>query len=206
MYPSPALPSRVQHFNRGWGYAVAGNSGTIAAALAANSVVFSLLCDPQVGVANPNQRLSMYYDRLRFAFTTITAFGTSVTAPRQLGVYRAAGAAATGGTAIGVVKKDTKNPNTSVCTDARIAAAAALGFTAAREANPLAMMDLVHVGAAGARQDFLYELAAPMNNPIAINPGELLVVSNPAVFDAGGTWQLSVDECNWIEAIRDAVE
>jgi hypothetical protein len=64
-------------------------------------------------------------------------------------------------------------------------------------------MDLVHIGAAGARQDFVYELAAPFNAPMAINPNELLVVSNPVAMDAGGTFQLTVKEAHWIEARRE---
>lgn len=205
MYPLLTDPVRVQHFNRGFGYGVSGVSGVVAAALAQDAVILSLLCDPQVSLAStPRQKLGMYFDRVRLAFTTIVAFTTPITAARRLGIYRAAGVAATGGTALPVVKKDTNAP-TSVCTDARIAAAGALGFTAAREASPIMTLDLTHVGTAGARQEFVYELAAPANNPFAINPGELLVVSNPVVMDAAGTFQLSVDELHWIEAIQISV-
>lgn len=203
MFPPQTNPGRVMHFNRGYGYAVSGISGTIGAGLAQDSVVLALLCDPQVAVTAANKKLGMYFDRLHLAFTCIVAFTTPITAARRLAVYRAAGAAATGGTPLGVAKKDAPNAPTSVCTDARIAAAAALGFTAAREANPIGTLDLVHVGAAGARQDFVYELAAPFNSPMVINAGELLVVSNPVAMDAAGTWQLTVKEAHWIEARRE---
>jgi hypothetical protein len=202
MFPPLTAPTRVQHFNRGYGYAVSGVSGTIAAALAQDSVVFALLCDPQTALNNaPRDKLNIYVDRLRIAVTTINAFTTPVTAGRRVGVYRASGGvAATGGTALPVVRKDTAAP-ASVCLDARIAAAAALGVAGiTRESAPIMTLDLSHVGGAGARQDWVLELAAPMNNPLAINAGELLVVSNPVAMDAGGTFQLSVDELHWIEA------
>jgi hypothetical protein len=205
MFPPQTQPARVMCFNRGYGYAVSGVSGTIAAGLAQDSVVFALLCDPQASIAAGNKKLGMYFDRLHLVFTTIVAFTTAVTAARRLGVYRAAGAAATLGTALAVAKKDAANAPTSVCTDARISAAAALGFTATREAAPIGTLDLTHVGAAGARQDFVYELAAPFNSPIVINAGELLVVSNPVAMDAGGTWQLTVKEAHWIEARREEI-
>lgn len=201
MHPSPTIPTRVINHNRGYGYGVAGVSGTIGAALGADSIVFALLCAPQTAETVASKRLNVYLERLRIAFTTIVAFTTPVTAARRLGVYRASGAvAATGGTALVVAKKDTDAP-ASIVTDVRIAAAAALtvaGIT--REAAPIAMMDLTHVGAAGARHEMTYELAAPLNSEEELAPGELLVISNPIAMDAGGTWQLSVDECHWIEA------
>lgn len=167
-------------------YAVAGISGTVGAALAANSVVFAML-------ASPTAELWAYLEQIRLSFTTIVAFGTPVTAGRRLGVYRATGGvAATGGTALGVVKKKGASVPASVITDVRIAAAAALGVAGiVRDADPLIVMDLVHVGAAGARTEFVYEYKAP-KTPHAILPGELLVVSNPAAMDAAGTWQLGV--------------
>lgn len=205
MFPSQTQPLRVLQFNRGYGYAVSGVSGTIAAALAQDSIILALFCAAQAGLA-ANKRTGMYFDRIHLAVTTIAAFTTPVIAGRRLAVYRASGAAATGGTVLGVAKKDAVNAPASVCTDARIAAAALLtvaGIT--REANPIGTMDLTHVGAAGARQEFVFELAAPNNAPLAINANELLVVSNPVAMDAGGTFQLTVKEAHWIEALREEV-
>ncbi len=205
MFPPQTSPMRVFHFNRGYGYAISGMSGTIGAGLAQDSLVLALLCDPVQGNVAANHKLGMYFDRLAIAFTTIAAFTTPVTAGRRLGVYRATGGQpATGGTALAIAKKDAANAPASVCASALIAAAGALGTAGiTREATPIGTMDLTHVGAAGARQDFLFELAAPANAPIAINPGELLVVSNPVTFDAGGTWQLTLKEAHWIEAMRE---
>jgi len=205
MFPPQTNPTRVMHFNRGYGYATSGVSGTIAAGLAQDALVLALLCDPAQGNVAANHKLGMYVDRLAIAFTTIAAFTAPVTAGRRLGVYRATGAtAATGGTAIAIAKKDAANAPASVCTSALIAAAGALGAAGiTREPTPIGTMDLTHVGAAGARQDFLFELAAPANSEIVIAPGELLVVSNPVAFDAGGTWQLTLKEAHWIEAMRE---
>jgi hypothetical protein len=100
MHPSLTNPTRVIHHNRGFGYGVAGSSGVIAAALAQDSIVFSILCGPQGGAPAAgvvDNRLSVWFDRLRLAFTTIAAFTTPMTAARRLGLYRAtnAGAAVT---------------------------------------------------------------------------------------------------------------
>jgi hypothetical protein len=205
MFPPQTNPTRTLSFNRGYGYAISGASGTIAAGLAQDALVLALLCDPVQGNAAANRKLGLYFDRLAVAFTTIAAFTTPIAAGRRLGVYRATGGqAATGGVAMAVAKKDAANAPASVCTSALIAAAGALGTAGiTREATPIGTMDLTHVGAAGARQEFLFELAAPANAPIAINPGELLVVSNPATFDAGGTWQLTLKEAHWNEAMRE---
>ena len=205
MFPPQTSPMRVFHFNRGYGYAVSGVSGAIAAGLAQDSLVLALLCDPAQGNVAANHKLGMYFDRLALAFTTVAAFTTPITAGRRLGIYRATGGqAATGGTPLTVAKKDAANAPASVCTSAQIAAAGALGAAAgiAREATPIGTMDLTHVGTAGARQEFLFELAAPGNAEIVLAPGELLVVSNPVAMDAGGTWQLTVKEAHWIEAMR----
>jgi hypothetical protein len=200
MHPSMTVPTRVIHHNRGYGYGVAGKSGTIGAALAIDSLVFAMLCDPQAGEPVASKRTNVYVDRLELAFTTIAAFTVPVVAGRGLGVYRAAGVAATGGTALAVAKKDTNAP-ASIVTDVRISAAAALGVAGiVREAAPIGFMPLTHVGAAGGHATFLFELAAPMNVDQALQPGELLVVSNPVAMDAGGTWQLTVKECHWYEA------
>jgi hypothetical protein len=204
MFPPQTSPVRVFHYNRGYGYAVSGVSGTIAAGLAQDSIVLALLCDPVQGNVAANRKLGMYFDRLAIAFTTIAAFTTPITPGRRLGVYRATGQATTGGTALTIAKKDAANAPASVCTSAQIATAGPLGAAGiTREAMPIGTLDLAHVGAAGARQESLFELAAPANAPIAINPGELLVVSNPVVFDVGGTWQLTVKEAHWVEAMRE---
>jgi hypothetical protein len=166
-------------------YSVSGVTGTVAAALAQDAIVFAMLVDPAGG-------LWSYLEAIRLAFTTIVAFGTPITAGRRLGLYRATGGvAATGGAAM-VVKSKHQGGPASVVTSARIATTGGLtvgGIT--RDADPLAVADLVHVGAAGARAEFLYDFLSP-RTPHKIVAGDLLVISTPVAMDAGGTWQLGV--------------
>lgn len=174
-------------------YEVSGITGTVGAALAQDSVVFAML-------VGPNAELWAFPDAIRLAFTTIVAFTTPVTAGRRLTVHRATGGvAATGGAALGVVKKKTGAP-TSVVTDVRIATTVALGIAGITVLpDPIAMLDLTAFGAAGGRAERIYEFnPASYVPPHGIAPGELLVVKTPAVFDAVGTWQLAAD-VHWTE-------
>jgi hypothetical protein len=158
----------------------------MAAALAADSIVFAMRADP-AGL----KRLNV--GRVRLMFTTIVAFTTPITAARRLGLYRATAAAATGGAALTPVAKDTGHAPGSGVSDARIATTAALGVAGlVREANPIGLLSLTHVGAAGGYIERLYELDGPVA-PAVLTPGDLLVVSNPVAMDAAGTWQLAVD-------------
>ncbi len=54
-------------------------------------------------------------------------------------------------------------------------------------------MSLVHVGAAGAYAEAIFEWHASWNRPLELLPGELAVVSNPVAMDAAGTWQLAAN-------------
>ena len=207
MYPSPTVPIHVVEHNRGYGFAVVGATGTMAPALAANSLVFALYCGQQPST-QASQQSRVYVDRLRLAFTTIAAFTAAITPGRSLGVYRATAGAGhalpIGGAALGIAKKNSGAP--SSVASAYIATTALLTpGTIVREPNPIAMLDLVAAGAAGALRELVFELAAPMNAPIDIGPDELLVIANPVPMDAGGTWQLAVDECHWIEALASAM-
>jgi hypothetical protein len=180
-------------------YGVSGITGTVAAALAQDSLVFAMFCDPTQAA------LWAYIDQLRLAFTTIAAFTAPITAGRRLGVYRAAAVAATGGAGLNVVKKQTGAP-TSIISSVRIATVGALTAGAlVREADPLFTLDLVSSGAAGARAEAVYEFNPESWNPPGpiLEPGESLVVSNPAAMDAGGTWQLAVT-AHWREEIARA--
>lgn len=198
MFPSTSQNANVTHHHRGYGYGVAGVTGTIAAALAANSPVFAMQVAAQGAQSQPGDRFNAYLDRLRLAFTAIAAFTTPITAGRRLAVFRATGGTAAGGTALGVASKDTGAPASQVT--AMIAVAGALTGITGIEANPIAQLDLTAFGTAGARAEFLYELAEPANVEEVLLPGQLLVITNPAVMDAVGTWQLAVNECHWHEA------
>jgi hypothetical protein len=209
MYPAPTIPVHVVQHNRGYGFAVAGVSGLLPAGVAAGALLFALYC-PQQAAAQASARIGIYLDRLRLAFTTVGAFTAPISAARGLALYRATAGAGhalpTGGTPLTVARKDTGAQAAMAMATAIIANAAALTpGTVLISGGPIAMLDLAGTGAAGQRQEMIYEFAAPANSPLVIGADELLVVSNPIAMDAAGTWQLAVDECHWIEATASAI-
>lgn len=184
---------------RGDGYAVTGTTGTIGAALAANSSVFAMRLDPGAS------KLA-FIERIRLQWTTLVAFTVPLTAGRRLEIYRGSGAGTSGGTSIAAVApKDTTSPlsqfNTAEGGAVSISTTAALTVTGITfEANPFASMSLAHVGAAGAFFEQVFEFAAGESAPIVLQPGQLLAIRNPVVMDAAGTWQLGV-RVDWHEAV-----
>lgn len=180
-------------------YALAGSTGTIAAALAANSSVLALRMSPSAGA------LQAYITRMRLMYTCVVAFTTPVTAGRRLGIYRGAGAAPSGGTTVAdFTQKDASAPASQCAAgqggDARIATTGALTVTGITfETQPIAEMSLSHVGAAGAFVDFTFEFDM-LPHPIVLSAGQLVAVRNPAIFDAAGTWQLT-STIEWHEAL-----
>lgn len=183
---------------RGDAYCVAGITGTIAAALGANSSVFAMRLDP--GAA-----LNAYIERVRLQYTTIVAYTTPVTANRRLAIYRGSGAAASGGTALTTAAQKDSTSSPSECNsaqggDIRIATTGALTVTGITyETQEFATMPLVHVGAAGAFLEQVFEFATTESAPIVLQPGQLFAVRNPVAMDAAGTWQLAV-RVDWHEA------
>lgn len=183
---------------RGVGHGLSAVTGVLAAALGANSTVFAMRLDPSSAVR-------AYIDRIRLQYTTIVAYTVPLTAGRRLGIYRGAGAGTTGGTSIpSVVKKHTLLASSEFDTAnggaVSIAATAALtvaGITF--EADPVAMMTLSHVGAAGAYLETVFEFAPSESYEIVLEPGQLLAIRNPIAMDAAGTWQLGVN-VQWREA------
>lgn len=183
---------------RGVGYGTSGITGAIAAALTANNPVFAMRLDPSSAVR-------AYIDRVRLQFVTLAAFTVPITAGRRLALYRGSGAATSGGVGIAAaVKKHTALASSEFDVanggDIRIASTgglAAAGITF--EAEPIATMTLVHVGAAGAYIESIFEFAPSESYEIVLEPGQLLVVRNPAAMDAAGTWQLGVN-VQWREA------
>lgn len=190
-----ALVSQQQ---RGTAFAVSSVTGTIAAALGANSSVFAMRFDPSAG----NKKA--YIERIRVGFTTIVAFTTPVTAGRRLAVYRGSGAAASGGTAITTVaKKHSVSADSEFETaqggDIRIASTGALTATGITfESNEFATIPLVHVGAAGNFYETILEFNAHESAPIVLDPGQLIAIRNPAAMDAAGTWQMAI-RVDWYE-------
>ena len=190
---------RVSPVPRGYGFTVAATTGTIAAALDANSSVFAMRLDP-------GTTKRAFIERIRLEFTTIVAFTTPVTAGRRLALFRGSGAAASGGTAIAAPVPKSSSASgvsefgTAVGGDVRIASTGALTVTGITfETNPIDEFSLVHVGAAGAYREAIYEYGSSVCQPIQLDPGQLLAIRNPVAMDAAGTWQLAVN-IDWFEA------
>lgn len=183
---------------RGNAFSVSSITGTINAALAANSAIFAMRFDAGAG----NKKA--YVERIRIAHTTIVAYTTPLTAGRRLAVYRGSGANASGGTAIATIaKKHSASADSEFETaqggDVRIATTGALTVTGITfETNEFATMPLVHAGAAGAFFEQLFEFNANESAPIVLEPGQLLAIRNPQAMDAAGTWQAAV-RIDWYE-------
>lgn len=183
-------------FGRGFGdpYSIAGQTGTMAAALAQDAIVYGMRA--AVSPANAPNRFPVQVDGLYLAFTTIVAFTTPLTAGRRLGIYRATGSDLANETALTPVAKWSKDTGADNGLNASPRISTTQGITAAglvREANALGFLDLTAFGAAGARVEKYYPFLDSVDGPVLLDPGELLVVSNPVAFDAAGTWQLVVE-------------
>jgi hypothetical protein len=185
---------RTSQTPRGQGFSIAEVTGTIGAALAANSSVLVMRLDPSAS-------LRAYIERIRLQFTTIAAFTTPVTAGRRLALFRGSGAAATGSTAITVAtpKHTTYSASefdTASGGDMRIATTGAISVTGITfEAAPIRLFTLSEAGAAGGYKEQIMEF----DSPLVLEPGQCLAIRNPLIFDAAGTWQLAAN-VDWYEA------
>lgn len=188
--------ARVVAVPYGNGYAYSAATGTLTAAIAANSSFLVMRLSPAASV-------NAFVDRIRIQFTTIVAFTTPVTAGRRLAMYRGSGAAASGGTASAALAvKDSTRPvsnfNSAVGGDARVSTTGALTVTGITyETEPFAIMTLSHVGAAGGFMEDVFEFSESL--PLVLIPGQLIAIRNPAAMDAAGTWQMSAS-IQWREA------
>jgi hypothetical protein len=179
-------------------YSQGAVTGAMAAALAANAAVYAMRL-------NPGATKKVRIHRVCLQWTTIVAFTAPITAGRRLAIFRAVGAAAAGGTALGVTsERDSLSPP-SQCDiaqggDQRIASTGALTVTGVTfEVSPFKVISLSHVGAAGAFFEQVIEFDDDSGGPLILNPGELMVVRNgTAAMDAAGTWQLAVN-VDWTE-------
>lgn len=191
---------RTVQVPRGQAYSVSEVTGTIGAALAANASVFCMRLDP-------GSTYRAFVDAIELRYTTIVAYTTPVTVGRRLAIFRGSGAAASGGTAVATLApKSTAYAASEFDAasggDVRIATTGALTVTGITfETAPLAVMTLVHVGAAGAYTEAEFHFSAMDGAPIQLEPGQLLVVRAPQLFDAAGTWHLGV-EVHWREAAQ----
>ena len=104
--------SRVVLAGRGEAFSISSITGTVAAALGANSSVFAMRLDP-------GSPLLAFIERIRLQYTTIVAYTTPVTANRRLAVYRGSGAAASGGTALSTAAQKNSTSSPSECNSAQ---------------------------------------------------------------------------------------
>lgn len=175
-------------------YSLAGITGTMAAGLVQDALVFAMRAAPSP--ANGPARSPLQVDGLYLAFTTAIAFTTAVTLGRRLGIFKGTVASPTGGTALVPVPKRTNDAGGDNGLEASPRIATTLGLTAGafvRSADALGFLDLSAFGAAGARVEKYYPFLDSVDGPVVLEPGELLVISNPVAMDAAGTWQLLVE-------------
>src|SRR5690242_14333897 len=153
----------------GQGWSLTGTTGTMAAALAADALVFMMGATADTALAtqpNKARRAPVEIEGFRMTFTAIVAATTPVTAGRRLQLFKAsdnAQALPTGGTALTALPKRTLDQGLdSGLAGARIATTAGLTVgTFTRGTVPLATFDLTGLGAAGSRADFeLFELVS----------------------------------------------
>lgn len=182
----------------GSAYSLTGVTGTMAASLAANSVVFAMQAIA-IDATRPNipTRSPIEIEGLRITFTAIVGSAAPVAAGRVLQLFKAstvAQAAPTGGTALTATPKWLRDQGADTGL-AMAAIATTTGLTLGtftRGTVPQMTLDLTGEGAAGNRVDLFY--SEKLNgSPLWIDPGDFLVISNPAAFDALLTWQLSVN-------------
>lgn len=174
----------------------------MAASLGANSLVFAMgaVADTSLTV-NPNamRRGPLEIEDLQLIFTAIVASGAPVTAGRALRLFKSsdnAQAMPTGGADLTPLPKRTRDAGGDtglIGGVARISTTAGLtAGTFTRGTVSLGTMDLCGGGAAGSR--IVYELSESLSSAsLYLDPGEILVVSNPAAFEATLTWQLTVN-------------
>lgn len=188
--------ARTVEVPRGQQFVVSEVSGTVGAAIALNSCFFGMRLDL-------GSSLRAFVDLIVLRYTTIVAYTTPVTAGRRLAIFRGSGAGTAGGTTISTATPKSTGFSASEFDTASggamsIATTGALTVTGITfETAPIAVVPLVHLGAAGAYGEFRFQFDAP----IQLEPGQLLGVRNPVAMDAAGTWQLGV-EVHWREAAQ----
>jgi hypothetical protein len=192
---------RIAIAARGASHAAVGQTGTMAAALGANSSVFAMRPDPSAGAT-----FKAYISRIRIEWRCIAAFTTPITEGRRLALFRGSGGAPSGATTVVPVKKDSADAASQFTVAdggiIQVSTTAALTMTGITfEADPLRVFPLEHLGAAAAREERIYEFnPSDAGGEIVLNQGEVLAWRNPAAMDAAGTWKLTVT-VDWYEGL-----
>jgi hypothetical protein len=163
------------------GQSFAGVTGTMAAALASGAAVFAA----RYPLAATNRFLVQW---VHLHYVTLVAYTVPLTAGRRLHLVRGAGADASGGTDIDVVRNQSDLTAESVLTG-KVATTGALTITSITfETAVRARLLLAQAGNAGNDYDEIWTF----DEPLILVPGQLLGIVAGQAFDAAGTWQLNV--------------
>lgn len=181
------------------GQAGSALTGTVAAGLAADGVVWSLRYPEVVPMpGGPVRR--MYVQRIHVQYVTGTAFTAPVTLGRHVKLVRATAPAGTadpsGGAAFTMVRKRSDGAETLAV--GRVATTGGLTTTGFTLGEPFQRMLLAQAGDSGSAYDEAWRFDDVESDAIVLLPGQALFIAAGAAFDAGGTWQLQVD-CDCVE-------
>ena len=184
------------------GQAGSALTGTIAAALAADGVVWTLRYPetaPMPGAGPSGKRL--YVQRISVTAVVGTAFTTPVTLGRHLKLVRGAPTSGTasnpsGGAAYTMVRKrsDGAANHGETLGVGRVATTAALTTTGITfEANAIRRLAMSGSGSSGSIITATWSFDGVDADPIYLLPGELVALAAGATMDAAGTFELTVD-------------
>lgn len=187
----------------GQAWSLTGTTGTMAAALAANSVVFAMGAVADVSLAtqpNSPRRAPLEIESLQMIFTAIVAGGAAPVGTQVLRLFKGSDNAQTmpsSGTALTALPKrtlDAGGDSGLIGNAAQIAGTAGLTLTGfVRGTVPLATFDLATGGTAIGNR-LVFDFSEQLNGaPLMLDPGEILCVSNPTIFQGTMTWSLTVN-------------
>lgn len=171
----------------------------MAASLAQNALVFAMgaVANPTPGVSQTIVRAPLEIEAIRLKYTVIVA--AAAAAPLSLQLFKGsnnAQAMPTGGNAITALPNRTLDAggDSGLIGDvARIASTAGLtAGTFTRGTVPLETLDVSASSVIG-NQHTLDVFRKWNGSSLWLDPGEILVVSNPAAFPATLTWTLTVN-------------
>lgn len=181
------------------GQAGSALTGTVAAGLAANGVIWTLRY-PETSVMPAAGGFSkrLYVQRVAVTVVVGTAFTTPITLGRHLKLCRATGNAGTanpgGGVAYTMVRK-----RSDISADAetlgvgRVATTGALTTTGFTLGEPIRRLPMAGSGTAGSIITATWSFDGTDADPIYLLPGQALALAAGATMDAAGTFECTID-------------
>lgn len=176
----------------------AGSTQTLAAALAANSVLYSMRAAPNT----PGNIRGAYIERVRLQYTCLVSFTTPITAGRGLTLIGLANSTATGGAAVTAQPKGSNSSNIVSVFDGTtlIATTGALGVVTGTGRPVYGYASLAGLGNAGDRATFEWTFSGGDTAPIAVSNGgginatlQNFGVGLSQAMDAAGQFELAVE-------------